>query len=160
MRIASVDDAAEALSDYYISPERAWEALLEADLGRFVGRVADVAGRLELDDLSTEVLWVCAAPELDERYGRVFSYLLDSTARRLPTPRLIVSLRERSGHDPEQVLACLGAAAPLRRLGCVRLVDSDGGLPLVDQPIRVAAELTAFLLGTALHDEDVDGRLL
>ena len=136
--------AGELSSDYYISPDRAWEALLEADLRRFERRVSDVAGRLELDDLSTEVLWLCAAPELDERYGRVFAYLLDGTARRLPTPRLIASLLERSGHDPEQVLARLGAAAPLRRLGCVRLVGSDAGCPLIDHPIRLADELTAF----------------
>ena len=159
-RIASSDDAGEPSSDYSISPDRAWEALLEADLRRFEPRVADLARRLELDDLSTEVLWLCAAPELDEGYGRVFAYLLDSTARRLPTPRLIVSLLERSDADPEQVLARLGAAASLRRLGCVRLIASDGELPLVDQPIRVAEELTAFLLGTALHDEGADGRLL
>ena len=156
-RIASEDDAGERSS---ISPDRAWEALLEGDLRRFERRIADLARRLELDDLSTDVLWVCAAPELDERYGRVFAYLLESTARRLPTPRLVVSLLARSGADPEQVLACLGATAPLRRLGCVRLVAGDGELPLVDQPIRVADELTAFLLGTALHDEGVDGRLL
>ena len=159
-RIASSDDAGEPSSDYSISPDRAWEALLEADLRRFEPRVADLARRLELDDLSTEVLWLCAAPELDEGYGRVFAYLLDSTARRLPTPRLIVSLLERSDADPEQVLARLGAAAPLRRLGCVRLIAGDGELPLVDQPISVADELTAFLLGTALHEEGADGRLL
>ena len=58
------------------------------------------------------------------------------------------------------MLAWLAASAPLRRLGCVRLVAGDGALPLVDQPIRVADELMAFLLGTALHDEDVDGRVL
>ncbi len=159
-QIASGADAGEPSSEYYVSPERAWESLLEADLRGFEQRVAEVTRRLGLDDLATEVLWLCAAPELDDRYGRVFAYLLDSTTRKLPTPRLIVSLLQRPEAEPEQVLARLGASAPLRRLGCVRLVASDGALPLVDQPIRVAEELMAFLLGTALHDEDVDGRVL
>ena len=72
-QITSGDDAGEP----YVLPERAWESLLEADLSRFELRVAELAGG-SLDDLATEVLWLCAAPELDHRFGRVFAYLLDS----------------------------------------------------------------------------------
>ena len=153
-------DESEPSSEYYISPERAWESLVDADLSRFEQRVEEAAQRLGLDALSTEVLWLCAAPELDDAYGRVFAFLLDNTSRRLPTPRLIVSALQREDAEPDRILACLGADAPLRRLGCVRLVASESGLPLVDQPIRVADELVAFLLGTTLHDEDIDGRML
>jgi hypothetical protein len=158
-QIALGDEAPDVSPDVDVSPEQAWASLHEADLSRFEPRVAEAVRRFGLDALSAQVLWLCLAPELDDRYGRVFAFLLGSTTRRLPTPRLIASALQREG-DPDAVLACLAADVPLRRLGCLRLAAGDDALRLVDRPIRVADELTAFVLGIALHDEAFDGRML
>src|SRR4051812_41765494 len=91
-QMASESGPGELSADVYVSPELAWQSLAEADLGAFSDRVAEAAGRLSLDPLSTEVLWLCAAPELDARFGRVFAYMLDNASRMLPTPRLIASV--------------------------------------------------------------------
>ena len=158
MTAAEASDGTSA--DLYVSPEAAWESLLDADLSAFSERVAEAAELLQLDPLSVEVLWLCAAPELDDRYGRVFAFLLDNAMRKLPTPRLIVSALARDGVEPDRVLACLDVEAPLRLHGCVRLLDSEGAVPLADRPVQLAADLATFLLGTSLADKGADGRLL
>ena len=40
---------------------------------------------------------VCAAPELNPRYGRLYAYLQDDVTRKLPSPRLVGHLLEGDG---------------------------------------------------------------
>src|SRR4051812_4742518 len=156
-RIVAEPDAQPA--DRRASPELAWDAVQDADLAAFEGRVGEAAARLGLDELSLDVLWLCAAPELDDRLGHVFGFLLDNASQRLPTPRLIASLLAADGVAPVRVLAHLDADASLRRQGCVRLLDGDDAMPVADQAVRVAPELAAFLLESSLHEAGVDVRL-
>src|SRR3954447_12159982 len=95
-QIASAGDE-DAGSD--VSPQRAWDALADADVARFAGRVAQTAALLGLDALATDVLWLCAAPEFDNRYGQVFAYLQDDAASRRPSPRLVASVLATKGVD-------------------------------------------------------------
>ena len=43
------------------------------------------------------MLAVCAAAELNPRYGRLFAYLQDDVTRKLPSPRLVGQLLEGEG---------------------------------------------------------------
>ena len=157
-RVAS-PGAADARSGSGLSSEVAWEALEDADLTPFADWVGAAASRLDLDQPSLDVLWLCAAPELDARFARVYAFLLEDPLRQLATPRLIASLLEGDRAAPGQTLACLGADAPLRRRGCVQLIEIEGGMPLADQPVRLAPQLAGFLLGTQLQDAGLDPRL-
>src|SRR3954453_22412539 len=86
-RIASLPE-----TDASVGVEAAWDAVQDVDLSGFAQRVADAAARLGLDELSLEALWLCAAPELDDRCARVFAFLHGDSQSWLATPRLIASL--------------------------------------------------------------------
>src|SRR5215211_4958840 len=81
-RIADAPE--EPPGDLHVSPDLAWESLVDADLTAFSEPVARAAELLDLDPLSVEVLWLCAAPELDERFGRVFAFMVENASRKLP----------------------------------------------------------------------------
>jgi hypothetical protein len=116
-QITAARDADEQPADPSLSPEAAWEALLDAELERYADRVARAAELLDLDPLSVEVLWLCAAPELDDGHGQVFAFMQHDASRSLPSARLIVRILAGDGREPREVLECIGAAAPLRRRG-------------------------------------------
>ena len=43
------------------------------------------------------MLAICAAPELNPRYGRLYAYLQDDVTRKLPSPRLVGHLLSGEG---------------------------------------------------------------
>jgi ATPase family protein associated with various cellular activities (AAA)/winged helix domain-containing protein len=158
-RIADGFDPDDPAAGVYISAEAAWQDALNADLSAVSQRLREVAELLGLDAISTRVLAVCATPEIDGRFGRLFAFLHDDMTRRLPTPRIVVTLLSDAETEGAQVLACLAAGAPLRRRGCIRLHDDDGSYPLADRQLRIAGALTAYLLGASLDQPQIDGRL-
>src|SRR6202012_3051508 len=60
-------------------------------------RFEEAARDLRLDALDSSVLALCAAPELDRRYGRLYAYLQDDVTRRLASPRLAAGLLAGGG---------------------------------------------------------------
>jgi ATPase family associated with various cellular activities (AAA) len=158
-RIALVGEEEATSLRAGISPELAWDALDEADLGAYEGRLARAAALLALDQTSLDVLWLCAAPELDNRIGLVFGFLLDDPAARQPTPRLVASLLDVDGVASARFLSLLSADAPLRTQGCLQLIDTDDGTPLADRAVRLAPDLAGFLLEAQLDKAEFDPRL-
>ena len=171
--VASDESPDDALRGLYISDEKALalaeeEAVLDVD-----SRLAVAAERLGLDALDTAVLAICAAPELDPRFGRLYSYLHDDVTRRLASPRLAAELLAGEGVGPADVLACFAPGAPLTAGGAIRMLASDETVTLADRPVKVAERLAALLLaagdglaevGAAAHlrrvspDADATGR--
>ncbi len=137
----------------YISDGQA-VALAEAiiDPGDADARLAGLAARLGLDALDTAVLGLCAAPELDDRYGRLFAYLHDDIARKHASPRLAARLLSGPGVGAGDVLACFATAAPLRHSGALRLLGHEANTPLADRQARVAGRLAGSLLGAHIDD--------
>jgi len=154
------DDPDDALRGLYISDEQALALASDTSASRADPRVAAAARQLGLDALDAAVLAVCAAPELHPRFGRLYAYLQDDVTRRLPSPRLAAELLQGDGVGREDVLACFSPQARLPRLGAVRLLASDPGLPLADRPLKLADRLAAHLLGVgAITDALPDVRL-
>ena len=64
------------------------------------------------------MLAVCAATELNPRYGRLYAYLQDDVTRKLPSPRLVgqllegegLSLRRRDGARSTPTAGCATSA--------------------------------------------------
>jgi hypothetical protein len=140
----------DPLRGLYISDEQA--LTLAGEEGQYGTshpdeRLADAARRLGLDALDTAVVGMCAAPELDPRYGRLYAYLHDDVTRRLASPRLCGQLLAGDGVTAADVLGSFGPSGRLARVGAMRLITGDGTGPLAARSVKVADRLAAFLLG-------------
>jgi hypothetical protein len=164
---AAVDagnDPDDSLRGLYISDEQAL-ALAEAGgdphlpgpLAGAAARLAQTGERLGLDALDSSVLALCAAPELDPRFGRLYAYLHDDVTRRLASPRLAADLLAGDGVERSEVLECFGPNAPLVHRGAIRLPATDALATLVDRPVKVADRLAAYLVGAGALAEVVSG---
>jgi hypothetical protein len=149
--VAATDPApTDPFRGLYISDEAALRSAAELD-GGGAGEVLDgVARALGLDPLDCALLALCAAPELDPRYGRLVAYLHDDVTRRRPSPRLLVRLLGGPA-APASMLARLAADAPLRRSGALRMVGDDPLVPVAERALIVDELLVAHLLGGRLE---------
>src|SRR5687768_1883594 len=138
MEAASGDaNPSDPLRGLYISDDQA-VALAETTGPDLEARLAETAQRLGLDALDTAVLALCAAPEIDPRYGRLFAYLHDDVTRKLLSPRLCGELLAVEGVSVADVLSCFGPSGRLMRVGALRLVVGDGTTPLADRAVKTA----------------------
>src|SRR3954469_438221 len=97
-RVASSDpNPADPFRGLYISDETALKLTRGESVSGADDRREAVTRALRLDLLDSAVLAVCAAPELNPRYGRLFAYLQDDVTRKLPSPRLVGHLLARDG---------------------------------------------------------------
>ena len=104
------------------------------------------------------MLAVCAATELNPRYGRLYAYLQDDVTRKLPSPRLVGQLLEGEGLSPADVMARVRHDGRLRHLGALKLLG-DAQTPLAERPIKVADRLAAVLLGGRMDESAQPTRL-
>jgi MoxR-like ATPase len=117
-------------------------------------RAEDVGERLplaallrhsELDDFDVEALLMCVAAELDPRYGGLFGFLHDDTARRRPTVGLLTSLTATSLAELPARRRALGRLGRLRRAGILRALAA----PLeIDEELILGPQVLGVLLGT------------
>ena len=137
------------------------EAMALADLESDTGldeRLNHAAQALELSPLDTSILALCAAPELNPRYSRIFGYLQDNWERTQASPRLAALLLSADANLSE-VLPRFSRDAPLRHKGAIRLLAGNDTLPLAEQQIKLADRLIEFLLGTTIAPQLHTNRL-
>src|SRR3954464_15430513 len=158
-RVAGTDpDPGDPFRGLYISDEVALR-LTQGDSGSDAdGRLRLVVGALGLDLLEAAGLAVCAAAELNPRYGRLYAYLQDDVTRKLPSPRLVGQLLEGEGLSSADVMAAFDTEGPLRHLGALKLLG-DAQTPLAERPIKVADRLAAALLGGRMDESSAPTRL-
>ncbi len=145
--VAAGNDPNDSLRGLYISDEQAMAMAAEPGTPSPSARLEEAVARLGLDALDSSVLALCAAPELEPRYGRLYAYLQDDVTRRLASPRLAAELLIGEGVLPVDVLACFEPGARLPAGGAIRLIVADATSTLADRPVKVADRLVAFLLG-------------
>ena len=112
-------------------------------------RLLQLAGTFGLDRLDLDILLVCLAPALDQRYERLYSFLQDDVTRRRPRINLVLDLLAPEGPDRLLMLSRFGDDAPLFRY---HLLARDGGadsgsLPLLGQILQVDDAVVTWLLG-------------
>src|SRR3954463_7307324 len=158
-RVAGTDpDPGDPFRGLYISDEVALR-LTQGDSGSDAdGRLQEVVRALGLDLLEAAVLAVCAAAELNPRYGRLYAYLQDDVTRKLPSPRLVGQLLEGEGLSPADVMAAFDADGRLRHLGALKLLG-EPQTPLAERPVKVADRLAAALLGGRMDESPQPTRL-
>ena len=99
-RVAGTDpDPGDPFRGLYISDEVALR-LTHGDSPSDADERLQRVEALGLDLLEAAVLAVCAATELNPRYGRLYAYLQDDVTRKLPSPRLVGQLLEGEGLRP------------------------------------------------------------
>src|SRR5919109_3529295 len=158
-RVASPDpNPADPFRGLYISDDRALELTRGESVSDADGRLAHVTAALGLDLLDSAVLAICAAPELNPRYGRLYAYLQDDVTRKLPSPRLVGHLLSGEGVSSGDVMMAFERDAPLRAKGAIRL-QGDPQTPLAERPIKLSDRLAAHLLGVGMGDPPAGGRL-
>jgi hypothetical protein len=151
-RVAASDpNPGDPFRGLYISDETALRLSRGESESSADERLDAATAALGLDLLDSAVLGVCAAPELNPRYGRLYAYLQDDVTRKLPSPRLVGHLLEGEGVSAADVMTSFELGAPLRRFGAVRLLG-DAQTPLAERPIKVADRLAAFLLGARMDE--------
>src|SRR4051812_41741577 len=151
-RVAGSDpDPGDPFRGLYISDEVALR-LSHGESGADADeRLHHVVQALGLDLLEAAVLAVCAAAELNPRYGRLFAYLQDDVTRKLPSPRLVGQLLEGEGLSAADVMAAFDTAGRLRHTGALKLLG-DAQTPLAERPVKVADRLAAALLGGRMDE--------
>ncbi|MEE3850655.1 ATP-binding protein [Gordonia sp. LSe1-13] len=104
-------------------------------------RLARTSGLSELD---VELLLICALPEIDARWERLYGYLNDDVSRRRASPDLAFALSGRSSWEGS-ARARLAPSAPLVDLGLVVVDDTDR--PFLTRTLRVPDRVVDHLLG-------------
>jgi hypothetical protein len=151
-RVAGTDpDPGDPFRGLYISDEVALRLTQGDSASDADGRLHEVVQALGLDLLEAAVLAVCAAAELNPRYGRLYAYLQDDVTRKLPSPRLVGQLLEGDGLSPADVMAAFDTSGRLRRKGALKLLG-DAQTPLAERPVKVADRLAAALLGGRMDE--------
>jgi ATPase family associated with various cellular activities (AAA) len=100
---------------------------------------------LHLTPFEIEAILLCAAPELEHAYGRVFGFILDDLNRRAPCVELLTTLTADSQEDMVERRHALSAVGRLRRCCLLETVgDAPNGLT---QELRLSPGLFEFLAG-------------
>jgi ATPase family associated with various cellular activities (AAA) len=158
-RVAGTDpDPGDPFRGLYISDEVALRLTRGDSASDADERLHAVVQRLGLDLLEAAVLAVCAAAELNPRYGRLYAYLQDDVTRKLPSPRLVGQLLEGEGLSSADVMGAFDAGGRLRHLGALKLLG-DATTPLAERPIKLADRLAAALLGGRMDEPGQPARL-
>src|SRR3954453_14890730 len=158
-RVAGSDpDPGDPFRGLYISDEVALRLTHGDSAADADTRLQHVVEALSLDLLEAAVLAVCAATELNPRYGRLYAYLQDDVTRKLPAPRLVGQLLEGEGLTSADVMSAFDTNGRLRHLGALKLLG-DAQTPLAERPIKVADRLAAALLGGRMDESPQPTRL-
>jgi ATPase family associated with various cellular activities (AAA)/Winged helix domain, variant len=142
----------------YITDQQARWLTNENETPHVDEALAHVAGRLGLDALDSQILALCAAPEISPHYGRLYGYLHDDASRRLASPALMMRLLAEPGRADREVLDRLAADAPLRHRHVVRMLDTAPDCEILRRPIKVADRIVSELLGPRLDRPEWEAR--
>ena len=115
----------------------------------------DALARLQrLSPFEQEAVLLCAAPEIDRCYERIYGYVLDDMNRRNPCIELLCALSAATLHERLSNRRALGPHGALRRTGMLRLwgeAASD-----LRQELRLGSGMLDCLCGAgpaeAFHD--------
>ncbi len=116
-------------------------------------RFASFTERFDLSRRERDVLVLALAPEVDERYGAVYSYLRDGRANRRPTVGIVRRVLARGYDERFGSVSVLSADSPLREYGFVGFGDEGPAVPRVERSLYVDSHLVEYLLGLSRLDE-------
>jgi hypothetical protein len=118
-----------------------------------------LAERLGLDAFEQQVVLLTLAPEMNQRYERLFGYLNDDITRRWPSVALALELfcedwAERINHRQ-----AFTALSTLHTMRIVQMSEENNPLPLslLSRGLKLDERLVAYLLGSSEPDLQLRG---
>jgi hypothetical protein len=106
-----------------------------------------LAEKLGLSSEEIEAVLLCAAPEIDRSYERIYAYILDDLNRRYPCVELLSTLTAASLEERLMRRRALTRFNRLRRAGLLRAYGEAA--TELRQELRLGAGLLDFLTGVA-----------
>ena len=104
-----------------------------------------IASTLRLSAFEVETILLCAAPELDRAYERIYAFILDDLNRRHPCTELLAALTAPTIEERMRRRHALTASGGLRRNG---VIAPFGDPPTeLRQEFRLSHDVFAFLTG-------------
>jgi SpoVK/Ycf46/Vps4 family AAA+-type ATPase len=117
-----------------------------------------LASSFALAPFERDVVLLCAAPDLDPAFERLFAYAQDDVNRRYATTHLAIALLCDTDEDAARARVSFLPEAPLRRLRLVML-DPAPGSPAGARPLRIDDRVSDFVRGVNRPDERITGIL-
>ncbi len=148
------DEEADALAaengEYAVSPRT--RPMASIDLPAVGTRSGDLVRNFGLNSFDLDVLIIAAAPDVEQRFEKLFGYLHDDITRRRPSVGLALEL---TGHGSANAWARsrLSTESPLIRHGLVTVEEPNR--PLLTRPLRVPDRVLGHLLG----DDRIEGQV-
>lgn len=124
----------------------------DAERRGFDLRLRRLARTFELNELDIELLLIAVAPDLDDRFERLYGYLHDDVSRRRASVGLWLEL---CGLEPASAVAFRRLASDGPLIGARLLLVEDPERPFLTRSLRVPDRVTAFLLGEDKPDPQV-----
>jgi len=115
-------------------------------------RLRRLARTFDLNELDVELLLIAVAPDLDDRFERLYGYLHDDVSRRRASIGLWLEL---CGLEPASAAAFQRLAPDGPLSGARLLLVEDQERPFLTRSLRVPDRVTAFLLGEDKPDSQV-----
>jgi hypothetical protein len=126
-------------------------------------RLPYLAELFELSPFESELLLLALAPEIDQRYQKLYAYLQDDIGRMRPSVDLALNLfcpdpaGKHSAAERQSARAAFDPDAALRLAGLLDLEGEPGAgaAPLLNRALKLDDRIAAFLLGS----DRLDSRL-
>ena len=116
-------------------------------------RWAQLARVLPLTGDERDLLLLCLAPEIDEKYETLFAYLNDDVTRRWMTTDLAIRVLARDLSHAQALRGLLLPGGRLSSSGVVEYAQRGSELARGKRPLRAAPPLADWLRGLAYVDE-------
>lgn len=109
----------------------------------------ELSRRFGLNEAESAILLIAAAPYLDSRYERLYSYIQNDLSQKLATVDIALSLLHIGDPDlhPWQHYGLFHPSAPLFKHHLLSLESAMPGAAFLSESIRVEQRIVAFLLG-------------
>lgn len=113
-----------------------------------------LANLFQLDRIEELCLLLCLAPEIDNRYAKVFAFLQDDVTRKQPSIELALKLFCNGIEESLVKRSIFSSGSPLFNNRLVQFAQpSDKQLPLPQRALKIDDRIAAFLLQTPQVDE-------
>ena len=131
-----------------------WPGGRDADLP-----LVQLAHRFGLSLLDCHILLLCAAPELDRRYERLYAFLQDDVSQRRPTVNLLMNLLGGTLEERFMVWERLTPEQPLRRHHLIEILadPSAPNAPFLASLAKLDHRVLMHLLGDDTPDVRLQG---
>lgn len=133
----------DALQKQFVSRDDEWQT-----------SVTQLSTLFQLERIEELSLLLCLAPEIDNRYAKVFAFLQDDVTRKQPNIDLVLKLFCKDTQETLVRRGLFSQGSPLFRNRLLNFAQpSDKHLPMPQRSLKIDDRIAAFLLQTPQLDD-------